>query len=303
MLVQRTMEALVRGEQRQHQHQTSHESDDYAPEPAVSVLGPLLHGWLFSRAGAAWQRFTPINFIGEFLEMHQRGWRATKIQSANPMKVIRLISLLGFTAFAIEVTVLSAADVDAGATTPRTKTCFQCTGTGTTKCSAPTCVNGQVDCPGGCIMLRRGVWAKHPELNRSDPNETMQLVMVGGRKAYVSSHHEGVVYSRKPDGTIDMQTCPVCNGTTRVQCKVCQGKGVVTCPICDGKKVVPESWTAFDNPKLKNRPSRFTLKDGSVIVGYKKMASGSTVIVRTEKGDEKLQVSDIVSEEKPPAQK
>jgi len=66
---------------------------------------------------------------------------------------------------------------------------------------------------------------------------------------------------------------------------------------------VPESWSAFDNPKLKDRPTRFTLKDGRVIVGRKTSALGSSVTIKTEKGNESVQASDIVSEEKPPTRK
>lgn len=201
----------------------------------------------------------------------------------------------------------SVAGAIAGPESPGTnetsKTCFQCNGTGTSKCNAPTCLNGQVDCPAPCIKLRKGRWVKRPDLNRPDPNETMQTIIINGDKWDLSSHHEGVRYVPRGDKEIEMVTCTVCNGTTRVQCKVCQGKGIITCPVCDGKKVVPETWSAFDNPKMKNRPSRFKLKDGSVIVGFKKMAAGSTVIIRTEKGDEKLDAGNIVSEEKQPTQK
>jgi hypothetical protein len=188
-------------------------------------------------------------------------------------------------------------------TNETTKACFQCNGTGKSKCTAPTCLNGQVDCPAPCIKLRKGRWVKRPDLNRPDPNETLQPIIVQGQEMWVSSHHEGVRYAWGADGHGAMSTCTVCNGTTRVQCKVCQGKGIITCPVCDGKKVVLASWTAFDNPKMKNRPSRFKLKDGSVVVGYKKMASGSEIILRAEKGDVKLQTADVVSEENQPTLK
>jgi hypothetical protein len=186
-------------------------------------------------------------------------------------------------------------------TMEKTKTCFQCSGKAETKCSAPSCLNGQADCPAPCIKLNKGVWSKQP--NRPDPNETMQLITVGGKRAYVSSHHPGVIYVRKADGSLDMQTCTVCKGTTRVACAVCKGKGLVVCPICTGRKVVPESWTAFDNPKMKSRPSHFKLKNGTVLVGRKVMAVGSSVTLRTEKGDVKVEAADIVEEEKQAAQK
>ena len=102
---------------------------------------------------------------------------------------------------------------------------------------------------------------------------------------------------------VDIGKCKICGGTGHVKCSVCNGTGKVTCPICEGKKVVPESWTAFDNPKLKNRPTRFKLKDGSVIVGRRRMSIGDIVTIRTETGDVNVVAKDIVSEEKSPAAK
>ena len=216
------------------------------------------------------------------------------------MKMTRVLTTsLGV--FLLIVTAEAASTDSTASGTEKTKTCFQCNGKAETKCSAPGCLNGQTDCPAPCIKLNKGVWSKQP--NRPDPNETMQLITIAGKRVYVSSHHPGVIYVRKADGTLDMQTCTVCNGTTKVACAVCKGKGVVVCPICSGKKVVPESWTAFDNPKMKSRPSRFKLKNGTVLMGRKVMAVGSSVTIRTEKGDVKVEVADIVEEEKQPAQK
>ena len=217
------------------------------------------------------------------------------------MKMTRVLTTsLGV--FLLIVTAEAATtDSTASGTIEKTKTCFQCNGKAESKCSAPSCLNGQADCPAPCIKLNKGVWSKQP--NRPDPNETMQLITVGGKRIYVSSHHPGVIYVRKADGSLDMQTCTACNGTTKVACAVCKGKGVVVCPICTGKKVVQESWTAFDNPKMKSRPSHFKLKNGTTLVGRKVMAVGSSVTIRTEKGDVKVEAADIVEEEKQPAQK
>ncbi len=184
----------------------------------------------------------------------------------------------------------------------KTKPCFQCNGTGTMKCPVPSCRYGKADCPAPCIKLDQGVWAKHPELNRPDPNELMQLITVSGHRVYVSSHHQGVQYAWV-NGNAEMQTCPVCNGTARVPCTFCKGKGKVTCTICEGKGTVPESWSAFDNPRMQDRPTHYKLKDGKRLVGRKVMQLNTTVVIRTEKGDVKLDTADIIEEQTPSSQK
>lgn len=186
--------------------------------------------------------------------------------------------------------------------TEKTKPCFQCNGTGKMKCPVASCKDGQSDCPAPCIKLSQGVWVKRPDLHRPDPNELMQLITVEGHKVWVSSHHEGVRYVWA-NGQAEMQTCPVCKGTAKATCSVCKGKSFVTCPICDGKGIIPESWSAFDNPKMKNRPSRFTLKDGRVLIGRTRVIVGSSVTIRTEKGDVQLEKADILAEEKQPSEK
>jgi hypothetical protein len=183
----------------------------------------------------------------------------------------------------------------------KVKTCFQCEGTGTNKCPVATCKNGQAPCPAPCIKLERGHWEKRP--NRPDPNELMQPLTIGKRSWWVSSHHPGVIYKLKPDGTLDMQPCPVCQGSTKVECKVCKGKGSITCLICDGKKTVPESWSAFDNPKMKDRPSRFVMKDGNTLIARRAIVIGDRTTLRTADGDVQVTTSEIVREEKQTPQK
>ncbi|TAK95562.1 MAG: hypothetical protein EPO07_15375, partial [Verrucomicrobia bacterium] len=191
----------------------------------------------------------------------------------------------------------SASNAQTHSPVEKTKPCFQCNATGEMKCPGAGCKDGQADCPAPCIKLRTGVWKKHPELNRPDPSETMQDTTVSGHRIQVSSHHEGVYYVWA-NGAAEMKTCPTCNGTTRVQCKTCAGKGTVKCEICEGKKIVPESWTAFDCPRMRNRPTRYKLKDGRELLGRKISAIGSSLRIRTEAGDVNLDTADIVSEEK-----
>lgn len=95
---------------------------------------------------------------------------------------------------------------------------------------------------------------------------------------------------------VEIGKCPVCGVRGKVACKVCNGTGKSVCPICEGKKVVPESWTAFNNPKLKNPPPMIQLRDGRRISGKIESRLGGLVYVRTESGkQEELQAQDIVS--------
>lgn len=184
------------------------------------------------------------------------------------------------------------------ATAEKTKTCFACNGTAISKCTAASCANGQADCPGPCLKLSKGVWIRR---NTGDPDVLWQAVKRGNRTWFFSSSHVGSYYTFDAAGNPVENKCPVCDGTTRVTCNECAGKGALACRICDGKKVVPEYWTAFDNPRLKDRPTRYRLKDGRVLVGRKVMTVGSTLVIRTEQGDEKVRESEVVAEEKPSA--
>jgi hypothetical protein len=136
----------------------------------------------------------------------------------------------------------------------------------------------------------------------TDPTERWQARRVGNKTWYFSSKHVGEYYTFDASGQPVAHGCTVCGGNTTVECKICDGKGTINCTFCDGKKMVPETWTAFDNPKLKDRPSRFRLKDGRVLVGRTTTILGTTTTIRTEKGDVKVEQSDIVAEEKQKAQ-
>jgi hypothetical protein len=183
------------------------------------------------------------------------------------------------------------------------RACFQCQGTGKSKCSVPSCVGGQANCPAPCLKPNDGTW-KHMNVAGHPPTDLWKTFPKrGGGTMSWNQNHAGELVQMQNGEPVNVGKCPTCGGSTKVQCKTCNGTGQITCPICNGKKVVPQSWSAFDNPKLKNRPSRFTLKDGRVIVGRKTSALGSSITIKTEKGNESIQASDILSEEKPPPQK
>ena len=67
-------------------------------------------------------------------------------------------------------------------------------------------------------------------------------------------------------------------------------------PDLRGKGFVPETWTAFSNPKQKNPPNLIQLKDGRKIFAKIETRIGSRVYIRTESGkQEELLADDIVS--------
>jgi hypothetical protein len=70
--------------------------------------------------------------------------------------------------------------------------------------------------------------------------------------------------------------------------------------VCNYLKQERESNVFFFRPAplVKNRPSRFRLKDGSVLIGREVMVSGSRAILRTEQGDREVEAADILGEEK-----
>jgi hypothetical protein len=131
-------------------------------------------------------------------------------------------------------------------------------------------------------------------------NERWQKVRYGTKTGYWSDAHVGEVPTMLPNGDAASPKCTVCGGRATVGCDRCNSKGIAPCEMCAGKKVVPESWSAFDHPKLRNRPQKFTMKDGRLIIARKTMISGKTVTLRTATGEEKVSSDDIVSETSQP---
>src|SRR5712671_910926 len=130
----------------------------------------------------------------------------------------------------------------------KTQPCFQCKGSGKAKCAVLSCKDGQVNCPAPCMKPDDGTWV-HMEVAGHPPTDLWkQFPKRGGGSTGWNQHHAGEVVQIQNGVPVNIGKCTVCGGTTKVQCSVCKGAGQVTCPICDGKKVVPQSWSAFDNP-------------------------------------------------------
>lgn len=182
------------------------------------------------------------------------------------------------------------------ATDEKTKTCFQCTGSGKSKC--PNCVGGQANCPSPCLKLTDPGWVRM-NVQGHPPTDLWKTFRTKNGTQSWNQNHVGEVIRTVNGEPVNQGKCPTCGGTTKVKCATCKGTGLVTCTLCDGKKVVPESWTTFDNPKMKSRPTHFTMKDGRVIVGRKSMVVGNEVTIKTEKDSVTVSAKDIVSEETP----
>jgi hypothetical protein len=168
------------------------------------------------------------------------------------------------------------------------------------KCPVRSCVHGQADCPGPCLKLSKGVW-RHMNVAGHPPTDWwITFHAADGGTSSWNQNHVGDVIQIQNGSPVDTGPCKVCGGTGHVTCSVCKGTGEVTCSVCEGRKVVPESWSAFDYPRMKNRPSRFQLKDGRVLIGRRSMVIASSVTIRTEKENVEVDAADIVSEEKQP---
>jgi len=127
---------------------------------------------------------------------------------------------------------------------PGEKVCFACKGEGTVPCRAPGCVNGQVDCPGPCLKLSKGVWT-YTDID-GKPSDVLWQIFTSPDGHYslgVSEHHLGDVIVIQDGKPTLIGKCKICGGTTKVTCSVCKGTGKVTCPICNGKKFIPVAWT------------------------------------------------------------
>jgi hypothetical protein len=120
----------------------------------------------------------------------------------------------------------------------------------------------------------------------------------GGWTAYNQNHVGHVIELRNGDW-VDTGPCPVCHGKGKIECAKCGGTGEIVCNICEGTKVVPESWTAFDNPKLKNRPGQIALKDGRVLIGKKVFVFGTHTTIQTANGNVEVNTSDILAQNQP----
>src|SRR6516164_1179980 len=120
-------------------------------------------------------------------------------------------------------------------TAEKTKTCFQCNGTGEIKC--PDCRDGFVDCPGKCLKLTEGSWI-HMQVTGHPPTDIWQKFPKpgGGWTAYNQNHVGHVIELRNGDW-VDTGPCPVCHGKGKIECAKCGGTGEIVCNVCEGTKV------------------------------------------------------------------
>jgi hypothetical protein len=176
------------------------------------------------------------------------------------------------------------------------KVCFQCGGSDKAVCLTPGCKDGWVECPGPCLKLSRGTWEHMHVDGHPDTDVWQSFHQVNGTSTSWNQNHVGDVIEMRAGMAVNIGKCTVCGGKGKVKCSVCDGTGRVACPICEGKGFVPETWTAFSNPKQKNPPNLIQLKDGRKIYAKIETRIGSRVYIRTESGkQEELLADDIVS--------
>ena len=185
------------------------------------------------------------------------------------------------------ITNASATLAEAAGPGPGEKDCFACKGEGIVACRAPGCVNGQVDCPGPCLKLSRGVWV-HKNVAGHDPSELWQeFPDADGRGGGWSwnQNHVGEVIQYQNGKPVNIGKCKLCNGTGKVTCSACKGTGKQTCPICNGKKYIPIAWTPTDNPYFNSQPDVIRLADGRVLLGRVAATIGDdlTIVTRDKK--------------------
>jgi hypothetical protein len=179
------------------------------------------------------------------------------------------------------------APAEAAGPGPGEQACFACKGEGTVPCLAPGCKDGQVDCPGPCLKLSRGVW-QHMDVPGHDPSDVWQTVRnkATGKGGHSWSQvHVGEVIDYQNNEPVNIGKCKVCRGTARVNCEVCKGAGKVVCPVCSGKKFIPVAWTPTNNPFFNRQPDLIRLADGRVLLGRVAASAGDdrTIITRDKK--------------------
>lgn len=176
------------------------------------------------------------------------------------------------------------------------KVCFQCDGSAKSVCVAPGCKDGWADCSGPCLRLSRGTWEHMHVDGHPDTDVWQRFHQVDGTSQFWNQNHVGDVIEMRGGMAVNIGKCAVCGGKGKAKCSVCDGTGRATCSICEGKGFVPETWTAFSNPKQKNPPNLIQLKDGRRIFAKIETRIGSRVYIRTEAGkQEELLADDIVS--------
>jgi len=173
--------------------------------------------------------------------------------------------------------------------------CFGCNGTGLGPCRGAGCNNGQLECPGTCLRLNRGVW-QHMNVAGHSPSDVWQKFPNGpGQWTYWNQNHVGDVIVVKDGRAINTGKCTTCGGTAKIKCPDCRGTGQQTCDFCEGKKIVPVAWTLSDNPVLSRQPDLIRLKDGRVLLGRVVTRVGTKYTIKTRDGKMfEVQAADIL---------
>lgn len=181
------------------------------------------------------------------------------------------------------------------------KPCFACAGQGVAKCDKAGCKAGQARCPAPCLKPDDGTWIPLKVDGHPPTDRWKKFVRPDGSYAAWSQAHAGEVVQYQNGNFVNTGPCKACGGTMRIQCANCKGTGQAKCSICDGQKEVPEAWSTFDHPRMKNRPSLFTLKDGRTFVGKRApIVMGANLTILTATGEVKFATSELLSEQKQP---
>jgi hypothetical protein len=119
----------------------------------------------------------------------------------------------------------------------------------------------------------RELWQKFPNLDGR-----------GGYQAW-NQYHAGEVIEYENGMAVNIGSCKICGGFTKVACSVCKGTGKQTCPICNGKKFIPAAWTPMDNPWFNSQPDVIRLAGGQAVLGRVAASVGDdrTIITRDKK--------------------
>lgn len=168
--------------------------------------------------------------------------------------------------------------------------CPTCQATGSTKCAAPKCVDGKVECNGPCLRLTKGRWFKDPKLGKG-PDIRWQEFRNKDGKYYWTEQHVGEVVENIDGKHVITGICKVCEGTTRMPCKVCQGLGQVTCRTCQGRKEIPDPGKSSAQKPAPSastasvRPSEtIRLRNGQTVTGTVVIRDERLILVRTADG-------------------
>jgi hypothetical protein len=127
------------------------------------------------------------------------------------------------------------------------KDCKQCKGELLIDCKTPHCDHGQIPCPAKCLQRGVGNWYKKPD------GTWWRRFPVGNGFAEYSEHHIGHTIALDPKTGFpnDTGTCPVCNGTTKIDDPACHGSGKTPCPTCVARKDAPPCPDHCDHGRVK----------------------------------------------------